>query len=319
MLITRGSASTGPRDRVAFQGRPGAFSEEAVLAWFTGGCEPVPEPDFPAVALAVEAGRVAWGVLPVENTIAGCVTGTVDVLATVPLSVVGEVMVPIRHCVLGLPGARLEDLTRVSSHPVALAQCTDFLRSRPRLEAVAVQDTAGAAEAVAEAGEPTHGAIASRGAGERYGLDVLVEDVQDRPDNQTRFLVVRAAMPGRTAESPVAAGRRPQPGQDGESPASASAADPPESGPIKLVLLVETPNAPGALLNVLRPLAEQGFNLSNLVARPVGEPWTYRFFLEFEAPARDAALAAALAEVGRGARTMRVLGSFSAAPGGGAL
>ncbi|MEX2609661.1 MAG: prephenate dehydratase domain-containing protein [Gemmatimonadota bacterium] len=306
MLITRGSATTGPRDRVAFQGRPGAFSEEAVLAWFTGGCEPVPEPDFPAVALAVEAGNVDWGVLPVENTIAGCVTGTVDVLATVPLSVVGEVMVPIRHCVLGLPGTRLEDLTRVSSHPVALAQCTAFLRSRPRLEAVAVQDTAGAAEAVAAAGEPTHGAIASRGAGERYGLDVLVEDVQDRPDNQTRFLVVRAARPAHDAHSTT----------DGNE---APAADPPQPGPVKLVLLVETPNAPGALLNVLRPLAEQGFNLSNLVARPVGEPWTYRFFLEFEAPARDAALEAALAEVGRGARTMRVLGSFSAVPGGGAL
>lgn len=291
MQIIRGSARTDASHRVAYQGRPGAFSEEAVRAWFTGGCEAVPQPDFPAVALEVEAGRVGWGVLPVENTIAGCVTGTVDVLASVPLRVVGEVTVPIRHCVLGLPGARMDGLTRVSSHPVALAQCTAFLRSRSGLEAVAVQDTAGAAEAVAAAGEPTHGAIASRRAGERYGLEVLEADVQDRHDNQTRFLVVRCAQ-------------------------AESAAAPPPQGPVKMALLAETPNSPGALVGILQPLADHGFNLSNLVARPVGEPWTYRFFLEFTAPGADRQLEDALARITRASRTLRVLGSYPARPRG---
>jgi prephenate dehydratase len=109
----------------------------------------------------------------VENTIAGSVVGAYDVLAELPLRVVAEVVRPIRQCLLGVPGGEMRRIRRVLSHPVALDQCTNFLRSHPRIEAIAVHDMAGAARGVATTGDPTAAAIASRLAGERYGLDLL--------------------------------------------------------------------------------------------------------------------------------------------------
>lgn len=274
---------------VAFQGEPGAYSEEAVLRFFGSGASPVPCRDFRAVGDAVAAGDVEWGLLPIENTIAGSVVGSYDVLASTDLLVVGEVVAPIHHCLLGLPGARLEGITRVLSHPVALAQCTRFLRGRPAMEPVAVYDTAGAAKEVAAAGDPGRAAIAGRRAAVLYELVVLAADIEDRPDNQTRFLVVRSA---EGAASPSDAGiiRR--------------------GGRPKLLLLVETRNEPGALVGVLRPFADRRINLSNLEARPGGEPWSYRFFIEVEAARDDELTRAALAEVRERAESIRVLGGF---------
>lgn len=235
------------------------------------------------------AGEVTWGLLPIENTIAGSVVGSYDVLASTEFAVVGEVVAPIHHCLLGLPGARLDGVTRVFSHPVALAQCTRFLRGRPIMDPVAVYDTAGAAREVAAAGDPGRAAIASRRAAALYGLAVLAADIEDRPDNQTRFLVVRSA-DGVASPFDVGAVRR------------GTAA--------KLLLLVETRNAPGALVEVLRPFADRRINLANLEARPGGEPWSYRFFIEVEASADAEPTREALAEVRDRAELVRVLGGF---------
>jgi len=273
--------------RVAFQGELGAFSEEAVRVFFGREAEPVACREFADVAAAVLRGEADFGLLPVENTLAGSVVAAYDVLATQPLEIVGEVVTPIHHCVLGLPGATLDGLARVRSHPVALAQCTRFLASRPGLQAIAAYDTAGAARDVANGGDPSLGAIAGRGAAERYGLEILAADVEDRPDNQTRFLAIVPRGAARDGSLP------PRPG-----------------APMKAALLAETANTPGALVGILAPFAARGINLSKLESRPTGEPWRYRFLIEIDADARGEDAAAALEEARRHASRLDVLGTF---------
>lgn len=270
--------------RVAFQGELGAFSEEAVQTFFGGAAVPVPCREFREVGEAVQRGEAEFGLLPVENSLAGSVLAAFDVLAGRKLRIVGETIRPIRHCLLGVRGATLDEVRRVISHPVALAQCTRFLIAHSAIEAVAVYDTAGAAREVAAGGNRAVAAIASRGAAERYDLDVLADDLQDRSDNQTRFVVV----------SPT----------DAPPPPSVS-----HEGGFRTALLIEADNTPGALVRVLAPFAERGINLSKLESRPGEVPWTYRFFLEFDADAAEPRSAAALAEL-RGVASVHVLGSF---------
>lgn len=279
------------RPRVTYQGEPGAFSEEAALSWF-GEAECEPRSTFRQVAEAVVNREADAGVLPVENTLAGGVAPAYDVLGSLPLTVVGEVVRPIRMCLLGLRGARIPELRRVESHPVALAQCGSFLTQHPAIEAVVVHDTAGAARLVAERGDPTVAAIASAWAAERYGLEVLAEGVQDRDDNRTRFFVV-------TRDEPL--------------PGPWNRPAPAPGAPWKTALLIETENRPGGLVSALLPLAERGVNLTNLEARPGGDPWTYRFFLDVSAPDQPT-VDAALEEVARATSRFRVLGRFPAAP-----
>jgi prephenate dehydratase len=281
--VSAGDGYPAADPRVAFQGELGAFSEEAVHRYFGEGVQPVPRREFADVGRTVVDREVDFGLLPIENTLAGSVVGSYDVLAGGELRIIGEVITPIHHCVLGIPGGTLWELTRVISHPVALMQCTRFLRSLGGAEAVAVYDTAGAAKEIADQGDPRQGAIAAHRAAARYGLEVLAENVEDRPDNQTRFLVV---VP-RDASAPRRRG-----------------------GPMKSAVLVEVANQPGALLKILSPLADRSINLSKLESRPAGEPWTYRFFIEFDEDAENPNAADALAEVTSRAVKLQVLGTY---------
>ena len=177
--------------KVAFQGAPGAFGEEAVLRWRADAAS-LPCATFAAALDAVVHGEADAALLPVENRIAGPVAearAALGARATV-LRVVGEVTQPIALCLLALPGATTATLRVVRSHPVALAQCGDFLRAHRDLVAEPWWDTAGAARDVARAGDATLGALASRLAAERWGLAVLAAGVQDVADNWTRFAVV---------------------------------------------------------------------------------------------------------------------------------
>jgi prephenate dehydratase len=280
----------GPLDpSVAFQGEYGAFSEEAILHHFGGSARPLPRRAFPDVGDAVRRGEADLGLLPVENTLAGSVQGSHDVLAEGGLMIVGEVILPIRHFLMGIAGSREAELCRIISHPVALAQCTRYLRSRPDVEAVAVHDTAGAALEVARRGAPEVGAIASRGAAERYGLEILASDLQDRDDNQTRFYLVR---------------------REGE-PWDHSVG--PRDRPFRTVVMLELQDRPGALVEVLRPFAERGVDLSRIESRPAGDPWCYRFLLELRARAEEPRTQAALAESKAATTAFRILGSFPGA------
>jgi prephenate dehydratase len=273
---------------VAYQGEPGAFSEAALLALLEDGTIPAPRHSFPDVVEAVASGAVDLGLLPVENSLAGTVAPAWDALAAAALEILAETVHPIRLFVLARPGTALTSVRRVLSHPVALAQCTRFLRTHPAIEAIAVHDTAGAARLVAESAEPDSAAVAGPEAAARYGLDTLLHDVQDRADNRTRFLLV--GRPG--AEVPL---RHP-------------------SGRRKTALMLELENLPGALLGALAPFADAHINLAHLECRPAETPWTYRFFMELEADAGEPAAARAIDTIRRDARVLRVLGSFAAAP-----
>ena len=268
--------------RIAFQGELGAFSEEAIRN-VDPLATPLPCREFIDVAQAVESGNADAGMLPIENTLAGSVVGSYDALtACASLHVIAETVVEIHHCLLGVRGAAVEKLASVESHPVALAQCTRWLRAHPAILVRAAYDTAGAARDVASRGEVRAAAIASHGAAARYDLDVLATNIEDRSDNQTRFLMVarapRALAPGTAART---------------------------------ALLVTTPNVPGALLRVLQPLAAHAINMSKLESRPAEEPWHYRFFLELDHPAGDPSLAAALGQLREATESLRVLGTYA--------
>jgi prephenate dehydratase len=281
--------------RVAYQGEPGAFGEEAVIGWFGDDAEPVPVPTFSAVCAAVEDGRVDAGVLPLENSLAGTVGDALDALATGTLLVVGEVLLPIRHQLLVAPGASLDDVRRVSSHWQALAQCERYLADRG-WEAVPAADTAGAARELAASADSSLAAIASRRAAERYGLEVAAADIQDADHNLTRFAVlVREG----EAEPPRPAG---------------SLA--PRSGERETLITFETGHRPGDLYRALGTLAEAGINLSRIESRPSGDgPWRYRFLIQVTGDAENEPLRTALIGLWEHTRSMRVLGSFDTGSG----
>jgi prephenate dehydratase len=272
-----------PTTRVAFQGELGAYSEEAALSACGADVELLPCRDNRDVVHAVTSGSAELGVLPLENTLAGTVTASYDAIADNPaVHAIGEVVIPIHHCVLGVTGASLQSLRVVESHPVALAQCDAFFQHHPWLEARAAYDTAGAAREVARARDPSRAAIASRAAATRYELDVLAADIEDRPDNQTRFVVV-SRTPAKLADGAQA----------------------------KSILILSTPNTPGALVRVLVPIAERGLNLTKIESRPTGEPWTYRFVLEVEHVAGDPAASDALWAVREASASFHIAGTYA--------
>jgi prephenate dehydratase len=271
--------------RVAYQGAPGAYSEEAVYRACGADATAIPCRENIEVARLLAAGDVDRGLLPIENTLAGSVYVSYDaILAEPSIFAVAEVVLPIHHCVLGVAGASLETLRVVESHPVALAQCAKFFARHPTIVARAVYDTAGAALEVARARDVTRGALASRLAASQYGLTIVESDVEDREDNQTRFLVL-----------------------------SRSRTDLDAGTLARTLIVVTTENKPGALLRVLAPLAERSLNLVKLEARPTGEPWTYRFVLEVEHKAGDPAMIEALALIEGRAQWVRDVGTYRAA------
>lgn len=278
--------------RAGFQGALGAFSEEAVLL-LVPDAEPIPRSTFGEVVRAVERGEDDVGVVPVENTLAGTVVEAYDALAAGDVTVLAEVAIPIRHCLLGVAGTTLDGLREVRSHPVALAQCRGFFATHPDIEARAVYDTAGAAMEVAELSDRGLAAIASARAGDRYGLDVLHRDLQDRDDNQTRFYMVT---PGRAVDDGQWADMRR------------------DAGRLKTSCVVELENRPGSLHELLGVFAARTLSLTHVTSRPAPTPWTYRFIVEF-AHTSPGEADAALEEARALTTKLRVLGTFGTGAG----
>ena len=270
------------RLRVAFQGEPGAFGEEAIYLLWRGAAEPIPKTTFEDVMSAAEGREVDFGILPIESTLVGGLNVAYDLLSLHDgLKIVAEVIVPVHLCLLAVPGATLKSLRTLSSHPVMLGQCSHFLSRHKHITPRASWDTAGAAREVRDAGDSTRAAAGTRRAAERFELAVLMEHIEDRPDSQMRFLAV--------AQEP------------------ATIAD---GTPARTALLAVFPHQAGALVSALGPMAEAKFNISHLASRPTREPWRYQFFLEFEHVAGDARVGEALAAIRRATDEFRLLGTY---------
>lgn len=272
-----------PAGPIAFQGEPGAYSDEALGARF-GEIERLPRRSLSAVFAAVALGEAAAGIVPVENSYAGSINETYDLLLTSPLVIVGELTHAVNHCLLALPGETMSTVVRVLSHPQALAQCAAFIDEH-EWQTIPESDTAGSARRVAEERLSGSAAIASRRAADLYGLAVLAEGIQTAARNLTRFLLL--------AREPA-----------------------PASAPAKTSLVFGTPNSPGALHRALGAFAGRGLNLSKLESRPARDlsaadaAWEYIFYVDIDAHAEDAPMAAALAELRTAATFVRVLGAY---------
>ncbi len=266
---------------VAFQGERGAYSEQAVRQHF-GAVGTLPCRNFSEVLTAVQNGRSAHAMLPVENSLAGTVIPAYDLLLDHDLRVQAEVIVRVQHCLVAPPDVKLSDLKRVKSHPQALAQCEQTLR-RMGLQPIEHYDTAGAARDLANHPEAETAAIASELAAQTYGLNILARNIEDLDFNYTRFFVLGRAEPQR---------------QD----------------PSKTSIILTTRHVPGALYAVLGELAERHINLTKIESRPRrNRPWHYLFYVDFEGHEDDPVVQEALLGILKRASFLKVLGSYPAA------
>jgi prephenate dehydratase len=272
-----------PGARIAFQGERGAFSEEAALKLLGPEITLVPRGAFDATFSAIRDGSADYVLAPMENTLAGSVPRSFDLLVESGLQIIGEVVIPIIHNLISLPGAKFESLTSVESHPVALAQCEQFFIANPSLKRIVTEDTAGSVREIMRAGDPGRTAIASARAAELYGAAILQEHLEDDRENYTRFFLL-----------------------------AASAEIPPDADKISLVFRL--PHSPGALQQALAPFARRSLNLMKIESRPMrGQPWEYRFYLDLQAAVGAAATTAALEQLKDFAVDLHILGSYKAA------
>jgi prephenate dehydratase len=266
---------------VAFQGERGAYSEAAAVNFFGEGVTPVPCRTFGEVFLAVEEKRADCGIIPIENSLAGSIHRNYDLLLRHELFIVGETQLQISHHLIALPEVELADIRRVLSHPQALGQCENSLsRLLPGAELVATYDTAGSVQMLKESGARDAAAIASRRAAEIYGMGILVEGLEDNPENYTRFLILE-----REQLYPI--------------------------GPSKTSIVFSMYNVPGALFKALSVFALRDVDLTKIESRPMqGKRWEYLFYIDFAGSLAEDRCVNALDHLHEITTFFRVLGSY---------
>ncbi len=268
---------------VGYQGVPGAFSEIAVRSFFHGFEHRAFE-TFEAVVEAVQSDEVIAGMLPIENSSTGAIRAVYTLLLQAGLKIVGEEYVPVRHCLMVKPGAKLENIRDVYSHPEALRQCQAFLGEYREWTQHAYLNTAKSAERVAESGDETIAAIASKRAAEIYQLEILKSEIQDQRTNTTRFVVV----------------------------AKASIENTPLT---KASMILRVSHQPGCLFEALGVFSEYKINMSKIESHPAKEvPWEYDFFIDLERTADEKAFQAMLGELSKRSLEYQLLGSYTANP-----
>jgi prephenate dehydratase len=290
------------RARVAFLGPEGTFSEEALFASADRKLiEPLPKATVYDCVLAVQDEEAQQAIVPIENSLEGSVNATLDALAfeTDRVAIVGEVVHPIRHCLIARTKLRLDGIERVLSHPQASAQCSIFIRERiPQAVVAPADSTADAVRLVAQSSEPW-AAVANRLSAELYGCEVLESGIENIPENETRFVWLERVPESREGSS----GRGSGDSRGGES------------GPHKTsVVFWGLPDRPGALVGMLQEFARRDINLTKIESRPrklgLGR---YIFFVDLEGHATDPDVVSALYTIGSAVETLRVLGSYPAA------
>lgn len=267
---------------VGYPGPRGSHTHAAAAVLVPDALEVIDLPSFAAVVDAASSAEVGLGVLPIESSLIGPIAETHDLLYQAPLSIVREATLPIRHCLLGIPGATRDAATVVRSRPDAFDQCRDLL-SGWHVRRIPTATTADAAREVAESGDPHQLALASMEAAETYGLEIVEDDVGDRPGAFTRFVAL--------------------------APYTQVAGD----EQWRTALSFVTDHRPGALYHALGAFARNGVNLVQLVSRPLpNSPWRYRFDAVLDGNVFDDVVRPALAELRQETREVRLFGSYPA-------
>ncbi len=269
--------------RVLYQGQPGAYCEEAAMGFFGDDCQRMNLKTWDGVFRGVKEGFGDFGVVPIENSSTGSINDVFDLLGQFGCYIVGEQIVPVRHCLVALPDASMDTITDVYSHAQGFAQCRPFLGEHPKWEHHEMVNTAVSAKFVAESGDSTKAAIASRRAAELYGLQILQSSINENVRNYTRFLIVAA---------------------EPRFPEDAN----------KISVRFTIPHREGSLCRILQIFAQAGLNLEKLESRPVPESrWEYSFYADFTGNLRREEMDRGIRELIDAASSFRILGNYKAA------
>ncbi|MFP4226811.1 MAG: 3-deoxy-7-phosphoheptulonate synthase, partial [Desulfobacterales bacterium] len=274
------AADEGKGQKAAFLGEIGSYSHKACVQYFGDQVTPMPVNSFKALFDAVKEGKTHFGIIPLENSLAGSVHENYDLLLAYDLRIVGEIMLRIQHNLIGQPGADTNQIKRVFSHPQVFQQCRQFLEQHPDWEIVSVTDTARAVKQIKESGNATDAAMAGIDAADTYGLTVLEAGIETNPRNYTRFVIIS-----------------PQPLSSGKKQKSS--------------LIFSTGNKPGALFETLKVFADNHINLVKLESRPIhGKPWEYMFYVDLEGDIEAEAFKPVLEKLREKTDYVKILGSY---------
>jgi len=265
--------------KIAFQGERGAFSEDAAAKLFGKNIDFGPCVRLKQVFELVSQDKLEFGVVPLENSQAGSINETYDLLLTYPLSIFAETILKVSHCLMALPRQNLADITTIYSHPQALAQCEEFL-SKLKVEIIPSYDTAGSAKMIKEKKLMNCAAIASKRAADIYGLDILAPEIETNINNYTKFVAI-----------------------------SKQKAKPAKRN--KTSLVFATAHKPGSLYGILGIFATRNINLTKLESRPSRtKPWEYVFYADFEGHLEDEICRAAIIDLQKEATFVKIFGSY---------
>lgn len=266
--------------RVVFQGAEGAYSQMAMFRYFGKQVNSFHVETFRDAMTAIEEGSADFAVLPIENSTAGIVSEIYDLLVEFENYIVGEQIIKIEHCLMGLPGTSISQIKTVYSHPQSLMQSARYLNEHEEWRQVSLKNNAFAARKVSEEGDQTQAAIASEQAAEIYGLDILERGVNQSDTNSTRFIIVTNQKIFRK-----------------------------DAGKISICL--EVPHESGSLYHMLSHFIYNNLNMSRIESRPIEDRnWEYRFFIDFEGNFADGAVKNALRGLRDEARNLRILGNY---------
>ena len=264
---------------IAFQGAPGAYTEEAAFRFFGKSTVGHPYETLDEVFEAVEVAEVPFAMVPVENSLEGSITRVYDLLLDSPLMVCGEIELRISHCLIAVAGATLDTIKTVYSHPHALGQCRNFL-NHLNCELVPASDTAGSVRNIKERGLVDCAAVAGARAADIYEMEIIAREIEDNPHNFTRFFVL-------------------------------SKEDSPPTGDDKTSIVFSLKHKPGALYDCLREFASRNINLTKLESRPTRyQPWEYNFYMDFSGHHQEKEVAEALKSLEEHSVFVKILGSY---------
>lgn len=278
---------------VAFSGESGAYAEQALMRAFGEEAPRLPTSSFRGIFDAVLEGAAGFGVVPVENSLAGSVHENYDLFLRYPdIAMVGELKLRIVHCLIADEKASIENISIVRSHPQGFAQCRDFLDKHPTWQLEACNDTATAVASIAREGATRVAAIAGEAAAKAHGLKVLKAGIETNPLNYTRFVIISRRNGSNLAPTPPSLG---------------------SGKPNKASLVFSVPDEPGALFSCLKIISDRGLNLSKLESRPIqGQPWEYQFYVDVTIPSTEDTFAGAVEELRTRTENFYFLGEYRA-------